>query len=105
MADVKVNVVLDKDAPEKIYGLPQVKGAVTKKASAIADMANQLGAGYRTPKWHDHETGETKGDTQPEYGYEKAASSTTYGSIAFVHPLNYAAMKDNYLHNTMLKAM
>lgn len=105
MDSVKVNVVLDKDAPEKIFALPQVKGALTKQASEIADRANQLGAGFRTGIWHDHKTGETRGNTQPNYGYTKAQSSTKYGSIAFVHPKNYSAMKDNYLHDTMLKAM
>lgn len=101
---MKVNVVLDKDAPEKIFALPQVKGALTKEAGEIANRANQLSSGFRTGIWHDHATGETRGNTKPVYGFTKAQASARYGSIAFVHPKNYSAMKDNYLHNTMLKA-
>lgn len=104
MADVTVNVVVDNDAPLRIFRTPEVKAAMNREASGIADRANQLSAGFRTGIWHDHATGETRGNTQPNYGYTKAQTSTKYGSIAFVHPKNYSAMKDNYLHNTMLKA-
>lgn len=104
MGSVKVNVVLDKDAPEKIFSLPQVKGALTKEAGEIADRANQLSAGFRTGIWHDHATGETRGDTQPVYSFTKAQASQRYGAIAFVHPRNYSAIKDNYMNNTLLKA-
>ena len=38
------------------------------------------------------------------YGYEKAEKSTKYGYVSTVHPLNYAAMKDTYQNNTLLKA-
>ena len=77
-----------------------IKPALKKLGTKIADQANVLGAGYRTPKWHDHDTGETKGGKQPKYG----ATLGNRQIICIVHPENYAAMKDNYLHNTMLKA-
>lgn len=99
---VSVNVKLDENAPEKIYKLPQTKGALTKYANEIASSANSLGAGFRTKKVHID--GKEVGGTQPRYVSEKAIE-TKGGSVAIVHPKNYAAMKDNHLHNTLLKSM
>lgn len=78
-----------------------IKPALKGYGARIAERSNMLSVGYRTPKWHDHETGEVKGGKQPKYG----ATLGNRQVICIVHPENYAAMKDNYLHNTMLKAM
>ena len=83
---------------------PQVKGKVSQLAGAYADRCNELGAGFRTGYWHDPQTHEKKGGTQPHYVADKA-TETESGCVAIVHPKNYAAMKDNHEHNTMLKAM
>ena len=93
-------VIDDKSVMSAINNSQGIKPALLSYGQRIANRANNLGAGYRTPKWHDHETGETKGGKQPEYG----ATLGNRQVICIVHPENYAAMKDNYLHNTMLKA-
>ena len=51
-----------------------------------------------------HINGKEVGGTQPRYVSEKAIE-TQGGSVSIVHPKNYAAMKDNHLHNTLLKSM
>lgn len=94
-------VIDDKKVESAIDGSQGIKPALLSYGNRIASRANSLGAGYRTAKWHDHETGETKGGKQPEYGATLGSRRT----MCIVHPENYAAMKDNYLHNTMLKAI
>lgn len=95
-------IVVDNESIMRaIYASPEIKPVLKKHGDSIAARANALGAGYVTPKWHDHETGETKGGKRPEYGATLASRRT----MCFVHPENYSAMKDNYLHNTMLKAI
>lgn len=100
----EVKIVIDDAKVRKAVN--EAKGTESKLqivTQRIVGRANALSAGYRTPKWHDHATGETKGDKQPEYGGDvKRIGSTPVG---IVHPENYAAMKDNHLHNTMLKAI
>lgn len=94
-------VIDDKSVMNAIYNSQGIKPVLMSYGRRIADRANSLGAGYQTAKWHDHATGETKGGKSPEYGATLANRQTA----CFVHPENYAAMKDNYLHNTMLKAI
>lgn len=98
MGDVKIEIN-ENSVMNAIYKSDGIKPALKTYGVRIANQANALGAGYRTAKWHDRTTGETKGGKQPKYG-------ATLGrkAICIVHPENYAAMKDNYLHNTMLKA-
>lgn len=99
MADMRVTVD-DAAVKRAIDGSDGVKPLLLKRGNEIASRANALGAGYRTPKWHDRKTGETKGGKAPQYGATLGSSRT----MCIVHPENYSAMKDNYLHNTMLKA-
>ena len=103
MASVVLNVVLDPDAPQRIFQLPQCKAALTKHAKEIADRANAMSSGFRTGLYYrNHETPPV-GNTQPQYGY-KPAINTADRSVALVIEKNYAAMKDDHLHNTLLKA-
>lgn len=98
----KGRIVIDeKSVINAINNAQGTKPALMKYGMRIAERSNSLGAGYRTAKFHDRATGETRGGKQPEYGATLANRKTA----CFVHPENYAAMKDNYLHNTMLKAM
>ena len=99
MASMRVKVN-DKAVERAIANSPGIKRALKQKGDYHAAVANALGAGYRTGRWHDHKTGEVKGGKAPEY----AATMGDKGDICLVHPVNYAAMKDNYLHNTLLKA-
>ena len=104
MASIKVHVVLDPDAPEILGHLPQVKAAVTKEAQAIAARANSMGASFRTEEWENPETHEQLGGKAPKYAALKARDSAYVGCVALVVEKNYAAIKDNHLHNTLLKA-
>ena len=69
----------------------------------IADRANALSASFRTGIYHDHETGEVRGNTQPRYAGDVIRGKT--GFVGIVHPANYAAMKDNHENNTLLKSV
>lgn len=98
-----VEVVIDeqklRDAVSQADGL---QGILEEKTNAIIARANALGSGYRTGIWHDPATREKKGDTQPEYGGDVIYGHRGY--VGIVHPNNYAALKDNYENNTLLKA-
>lgn len=104
MADVTVNIVMNPGWEKQIFMLPQVKGAVTKEANAVASRANALGAGYRTGYYHPNHKSPAVGGTQPKY---KAFQAQVFNKtpVAIVVTKNYAAMKDNMLHNTLLKSL
>lgn len=91
-----------KSAINAVNNAPGVEDALNSATQLIVSQANLLGLGYETPIWHDHKTGETKGGTAPEYAGD--VRRVKKAPIGIVHPANYAAMKDNYLHNTLLKA-
>ena len=93
-----VNVKLRKGSVADIFKYPQVKGELTELSYEVAARANALGAGFRTGYYNG------RGGTQPRYVGERARE-TRKGSVAIVHPKNYAAMKADYLHNTMLKSI
>ena len=103
MASVKLDVVLDPDAPRKIFQSSECKEALTKHAKEIADRANAMSSGFRTGLFYRNHESPPVGNTQPQYGY-KPAVNTAEGSVALVIEKNYAAMKDDHLHNTLLKA-
>ena len=105
MASVtSVRVQMKPGYQKDVCQYPMVKGAVTEMASDMASRANSMGAGFRTGHYTDPKTHERRGGTQPRYASERARE-TSSGCVAIVHPANYAAMKDNHLHNTLLKSM
>lgn len=78
--------------------------AVRDATDAVAARANRLSSGYRTARYRrDHES-PAVGGTRPEYGSNTARPRGVVPT-GIVHPRNYAAMKDNVLHNTLLKAL
>ena len=81
---------------------PGTKAALGKKAAQISANANSMAAGFRTGIFHDHETGETKGDTPARY--ESSAKMGSKGYVGIIYTANYSAKKENHLHNTLLKA-
>ena len=102
-AAANVEVVIDeKKLLKAVSEADGVQGILSEKTAGIASRANSLGAGFRTGKWHDPATGESKGMTQPVY--EGDVRRGKRGYVGIVHPGNYAAMKDNYENNTLLKA-
>lgn len=77
---------------------------LVQKATQIAtERANAMSSGFRTGLWHDHATGETKGDTQPQYASE--VNFAVHYHHGVVYTANYAAMKDTKENNTLLKAV
>lgn len=101
MGDLRI--VLDMRSAERACCFqPQLEPILEQHSRRIAANATALGSGFKTAKWHDHETGETKGGKSPAYGSDVYKGKRGY--VGIVHPENYAAMKDNHLHNTMLKA-
>lgn len=67
----------------------------------ITANANRLSSGFRTGVIH--RDGHAVGDTQPEYAGDVKRGKN--GHVGLVHPANYAAMKDNYENNTLLKSV
>jgi len=63
---------------------------------------NILGASFVTEEFK-RDDGTQVGGKTPRY-IAKPAINSKYGSIALVVTGNYAAIKDNHDHNTMLKA-
>lgn len=100
---VTVKVDINQKSLERAVNFASGTGtALNNESLKIAAKANALSAGYRTPKWHDHETGETKGDTPARYDGNSKLGRKGYVGIVFT--ANYAAQKENHLHNTLLKA-
>lgn len=103
MANYLVRVDIDQQALEDAIangeGLPDLLKAEVDK---IASRANSLSAGMRTARFFDRDTGELKGDTEPEFqGNVKMGKK---GYIGIVYPANYAAHKANMTSNILLKA-
>ena len=81
-------------------GTPRVIGDAT---SNITSAANALSAGFRTKLYYDKKKKKRVGNTQPRYVGDVERRKRSI--VGIVHPKNYAAMKDNYLHNTLLKSV
>lgn len=77
---------------------------VRNKTDATASKANSLGSGYKTAKYHRDHKSPAVGGTSPKY---VANTSRPKGvvPVGIVYTGNYAAMKDNMLHNTLLKSL
>ncbi len=93
----------DEKLREAIGDAPNLPDVLDDAVRQITRNANSLSAGYRTGIWHDPKTGERRGDTQPKYDGDVQRKRKGY--VGIVHPKNYAAMKDNHEHNTLLKSL
>ena len=98
MGDLRV-VIDDAKLNDAINNANGTREALKLATDHIISKANSLGSGYRTAKYKHS----TVGGKQPEYGGDVKKGKS--GLIGIVHPTNYAAMKDNHLHNTMLKSV
>ena len=101
MANVKV--VMKPGWESEVQDMPKLMSALSTHAWNIASKASANGAGYRTEKTVNYATGEHVGGKPPLY-LAKDAIFTGRKSIALVYTGNYAAAKDNTLHNTLLKS-
>lgn len=99
----KVKVVMAPDWEEKVQTMPGLKSVLSTAAWNIAAKATANSAGFRTEKTKDYETGERYGGKSPLY-LAKDARNFGKRAVALVYTGNYAAAKDNTLHNTLLKS-
>lgn len=110
MASATIKVEMNPDWKEAIKTLPGVRGVVTKEAKKICDNANSLSSGFRSGIYHDKKTNSTIGNTPAQYGSMSAKvypdrDDVGSTSVALVYTKNYAAQKDNLMHNTLAKAI
>lgn len=96
---VKIDEAALQRAIQNGEGLP---GTLQQRVDEIKDTANALSAGMRTGIWHDHETGETRGDTEPVFDGD--VQKVKGGYVGIVYTANYAAQKANHNNNILLKA-
>jgi len=65
--------------------------------------ANAMSAGYRTGLYHKDHQSPAIGNTQPVYDGD--VRQMAHSVVGIVHTANYAAMRDNFESNTLLKAV
>ena len=102
MADL-VKVEIDQELLK--YAVNEAEGLealLWEQVKEIRDKANAFGAGFETERTIVWATGEHVGGNSPEY--KAAIQKGNRGPVGIVVTGNYSAMKDNYLHNTLLKA-
>lgn len=102
MADVEFTI--DDAKLDRLVGNSQATQAlVAKRTQQVASRANAMGAGFRTGYYHRDHQSPAVGGTAPTYkaDVQKRGKSP----VGIVVTGNYAAMKDNHLHNTLLKAL
>lgn len=90
------------------FGSDKTYQLVKQKRDATQAKANAYGGSFRTQVVYDFETHEKVGGTKAVYGGGTKRFRTSDGAsipVGIVHPMNYAAMKDNFLHNTLLKSL
>ena len=101
--DSRLVIELDAKALKRVVGNSDgTETALNSVVSEITGKANSMGASFRTERTYNWIEHKHVGGTQPEYAGD--VQRGRQGFIGLVHPNNYAAMKDNYLHNTLLKA-
>ena len=101
----RVTVVIDEEALRHAVSYAEgMEAALSAETEAISGRANSMGAGFRTGLYYIRH-GQPKpgvGNKQPIYKGDVRMGN--HGYVGLVRSANYAAMKDNYLHNTLLKA-
>lgn len=102
MADVEVKLD-DRGVKLAIDNAENIVPALQVCVSKIVGNANAMSAGFRTGRFYDRKENKLKGNTQP--AYDGDVQRRGKGPIGIVYTANYAAMKDNHLHNTLLKSV
>ena len=101
MADVQFTI--DRSKLRDVANSDVTVRMVGEKTEQVASKANAMGAGYRTGFYHVGHKSPAVGGTQPVYKSDTQRRGKTI--VGIVATGNYAAMKDNHLHNTLLKAL
>ena len=103
MADVTIDVDMGKAwliacRSEDTYEL------IRRETDERASRANALSAGFKTELYHRDHKSPAVGGTSPRYA---AHTGRPRGSVpvGIVYTGNYAAQKENMLHNTLLKCI
>ena len=104
MADMDVQIDMEK-VKRAIGQSEGVAGEMQKAVKRLTASANGMCAGYKTGYFYDREKGKRVGGTQAVYEGDVERLGRYRWPYGIVHPANYAAMKDNYEHNTLLKAV
>lgn len=87
----------------KLCAAPAAREEVEASTGRIASEANAMSATFRSGLYHRDHKSPAVGNTQPSYGAKVLGGGHT--SVGVVYTANYAAMKDNMMHNTLLKAV
>lgn len=99
----KLTVKIDEAALKRAVGHGDgMQQVLSSKVDEITNRANSMSAGFRTGLFYRDHKSPPVGNTQPKYGGSVQLGSK--GWVGLVRPKNYAAMKDNHLHNTLLKS-
>ena len=99
----KVKVVMAPDWEEKVQTMEGLHRVLSTVAWSLASKASANSAGFRTERTTVWETGEKVGGKSPLY-LAKDARMKGGKAVAIVYTGNYAAAKDNTMHNTLLKS-
>ena len=102
MADIEIRLDKQKLA-DVIQELPGTRDALEETGGGIAQRANAMSAGFRTKYFYDRKEGVRKGNKQPSYASD--VEKRGKAMVALVYTANYAAQKDTYEHNTLLKSV
>lgn len=102
MADVVIKID-DAKLRKLAFGSDGTKSLVESATSQVTSNANAMGAGFRTGLYHRDHKSPAVGNTQPVYKGDVRKFGRKY--VGIVVTGNYAAMKDNHLHNTLLKSL
>lgn len=102
MADVEFTI--DDNKLANLVGKSQgTFSLVSEKTEKVASNANSMSAGFRTGKYHKDHKSPAIGGTQPNYKHDVQRRGKS--PVGLVVTGNYAAMKDNHQHNTLLKSL
>ena len=83
----------------------EVNSQITRHTARMGMAANDAGAGFKSERVLDYKKKEWVGGTQAHYGYNVERNGSDRWPVGLVYTANYAAMKDNLLHNTLLKVV
>lgn len=101
--EVKCRVVIDEVKLQNAVNNAQgMQSTLKSRVDAIVKQANALSSGFRTGRYFPNHKPPAVGNTQPSYKGDVKRGRK--GPVGIVYTANYAAQKDNHLHNTLLKA-
>lgn len=107
MASARVEID-DLRALRAMLTAPGLEDAIANATAKVAEKANRLGSGFETERTRDWRTGEQFGGRKPLYKHDVVRTRNRKAGVdapvGIVVTGNYAAMKDNHEHNTLLKA-